>query len=184
MAERRESDPRAEGQARGSRMPAGYIVRVALLAAVYALLTVLPPLNALSYGPVQVRVAEALTVLPFLFPWAIWGLYLGCILANLGSPFLLWDITLGALGTLVAAWLTRRMPRPALAPLPPIVANALVVSLYVARLTATPYLPVAGYIAAGEAIACYGLGYPLLAYLMRNRLAVEFLGGRDSGHLD
>lgn len=151
-----------------------------MLAAVYALLTVLPPLNSLGYGPVQVRVAEALTVLPFLFPWAIWGLYLGCILSNLASPFLLWDVTLGALSTLLAAWLTRRMPRPGLAPLPPIVVNALVVPLYVARLSGLPYLPVAAYIAAGEAIACYVLGYPLLAYLLRNRGMTEFLGGREA----
>lgn len=160
-------------------MSSGYIVRVALLAALYALLTVLPPLNALSYGPIQVRVSEALTVLPFLFPWAVPGLYLGCILANLGSPFLAWDITLGALSTLLAAYLTRRMPRPVLAPLPPVLVNGLVVGYYVARLSDMPYLPVAGYIAAGEALACYVLGYPLLAYLLRNRRAAEFLGGQS-----
>ena len=67
------------------------LARVAILAAVYALLTVLPPLNALGYGPVQVRVAEALTVLPYVLPWAPASLYLGCILANLGSPFIAWE---------------------------------------------------------------------------------------------
>jgi uncharacterized membrane protein len=161
------------------RTPAKSIARVAILAAVYALLTVIPPLNAIGYGPVQVRVAEALTVLPFIFPWAVWGLYLGCILSNLASPFLLWDVTLGALGTLTAALLTRRMPEPYLAPLPPVVVNALVVSLYVARLSGMPYWPVAAYIAGGEAIACYGLGYPLLAYLLRNERARQALGGED-----
>ena len=157
-----------------------FIARVAILAAVYALLTVLPPLNAMGYGPVQVRAAEALTVLPFLFPWAAWGLYLGCILSSLASPFLLWDVTLGALGTLAAALLTRKMPRPCLAPLPPIVVNALVVPLYVARLSGMSYWPVAAYIAAGETVACYALGYPLLAYLLRNGKAREMLGGYES----
>ena len=153
------------------------LARVAILAAVYALLTVLPPLNALGYGPVQVRVAEALTVLPYVLPWAPASLYLGCILANLGSPFIAWDLTLGALGTLVAAVLTRRMPKPYLAPLPPVVINALVVSSYVAPLSGMPYWPTVFYIAAGEVVACYVLGYPLLLYLLRNQKAKDLLRG-------
>ena len=153
------------------------LARVAILAAVYALLTVLPPFNAIGYGPVQVRVSEALTVLPFAIPWAPWALYLGCVLANLGSPFLAWDLSLGALGTLLAAALTRRMPKPYLAPLPPVIVNALVVSSYVAPLSGMPYWPVAFYIAIGEAVACYVLGYPLLLYLLRNERARELLRG-------
>lgn len=153
------------------------VSRVALVAALYVLLTVLPPLNALGYGPVQVRVSEALTVLPFVAPWAPWSLYLGCILANLGSPFLVWDLTLGAAGTLAAALLTRRMPRPYLAPLPPVLVNALVVSSYVAPLSGMPYLLTAVYIALGEAIACYILGYPLLLYILRNENAGKLLRG-------
>lgn len=153
------------------------VARTAVLAAVYALLTVMPPLNAMGYGPVQVRVAEALTVLPFVFPWAVWGVYLGCIASNLASPFLAWDVTLGAAATLAAGLLTRRMPKSYLAPLPPVVINALVVSLYVSRLSQMPYWPVAGYIALGEAVACYGLGYPLLLYLLRNGRLREKLGG-------
>ncbi|MGI6662250.1 MAG: QueT transporter family protein [Bacillota bacterium] len=153
--------------------------RVSVLAAVYALLTLLPPLNALGYGPIQVRVAEALTVLPFVFPWAPWGLYLGCILANLGSPFLVWDLSLGAFSSLAAAFLTRRMSHPLLAPLPPVIVNALVVSAYVAPLSGMPYAIVALYIAAGQAVACYGLGYPLLTYILRNQRLREVLGGEQ-----
>ncbi|MGE5580703.1 MAG: QueT transporter family protein [Bacillota bacterium] len=153
------------------------VSRVALVAALYVLLTVLPPLNAVGYGPVQVRVSEALTVLPFVAPWAPWSLYLGCILANLGSPFLVWDLTLGAAGTLAAALLTRRMPRPYLAPLPPVLVNALVVSSYVAPLSGMPYLLTAVYIALGEAITCYILGYPLLLYILRNENAGKLLRG-------
>lgn len=155
------------------------LARIGIFAAVYALLTVLPPLSAVGYGPVQVRISEALTVFPFLFPWAPWGLYLGCVLANLGSPFVAWDITLGALASLLAGLLTERMPRPYLAPLPPIIVNALVVPLYVARLSGMPYLPTALHIAAGEAVACYGLGYPLLVYISRNAGLREIVGGKD-----
>ena len=119
------------------------------MAAVYALLTVLPPFNAIGYGPVQVRVSEALTVLPFVLPWAPWSLYLGCLVANLGSPFLVWDLTVGAMGTLIAALLTRKMPKPYLAPLPPIIVNALAVSSYVAPLSDLAYWPVALSIVGG-----------------------------------
>ncbi len=153
------------------------LARIAILAAVYALLTVLPPFNALGYGPVQVRVAEALTVLPYVLPWAPASLYLGCILANLGSPFIMWDLTLGALGTLAAALITRRMPRPYLAPLPAVLINALVVSSYVAPLSGLSYWPVAFYIAVGQTAACYILGYPLLLYLLRNQRARDLLRG-------
>ncbi len=153
------------------------VSRIALVAALYVLLTVLPPLNAIGYGPVQVRISEALTVLPFVVPWAPWSLYLGCILANLGSPFLVWDLTLGAAGTLAAALITRRMSKPLLAPLPPVLVNALVVSSYVAPLTGMPYPLTAAYIAAGEIVACYLLGYPLLLYLLRNENAAKLLRG-------
>jgi uncharacterized membrane protein len=157
------------------------LARVSVLAAVYALLTVLPPLNSLGYGPVQIRVAEALAVLPFVFPWAPWGLYLGCIVANLGSPFLPWDLSLGAFASLAAALLTRRMPRPLLAPIPPILLNALLVSVYVAPLSGLPYLTVALYIALGQGVACYGIGYPLLLYLLRNHRLREALAGETEG---
>lgn len=153
------------------------LARVALIAGVYAVLTLMPPFAAISYGPIQVRVAEALTVLPFVTPLAIPGLFLGCLLANLGSPFLAYDLTLGAGSTLLAAYLTRRMPRPALAPLPPVAVNAVVVSAYVAGLSGLPYLPVAAYIGLGQVVACYLLGYPLLVYLLRRPDLTAWLEG-------
>lgn len=151
------------------------LTRLALVAAVYAALTMLPPFSSISYGPIQIRVAEALTVLPFLSVDYAWGLYVGCIIANLGSPFLAYDLTLGAFATLAAASLTSRMPKPWLAPLPPVVLNAIIVSWYVARLVGAPYGATALYIFAGEAVACYAIGYPLLMFIMRNKSVREFL---------
>lgn len=118
-------------------------------------------------------------MLPFFAPWAPWGLYLGCVIANLASPFLAWDVTLGALSTLAAGILTSRLPRSrmGLAPLPPILLNGIVVSAYISRLAGLPYIPTALYIGVGETVACYGLGYPLLAWLSRNEKAVEILRG-------
>jgi len=143
------------------------LARMALIGAVYAAVTLFPPLAGIAYGPVQIRVAEALTVLPFVTPVAIPGLYVGCFLANLGSPVPGFDLTIGALSTLLAALLTRRMPRPILAPLPPVVVNALLVSTYVSTLAGWPYWLTVLYIGAGQLVACYALGYPLLLYLLR-----------------
>ncbi len=156
-----------------------YVSRIGLLATVYAVLTALPPLSSLSYGPVQVRVSEALTVLPYVAPWAVWGLYFGCILGNLASPFLAWDVTIGALATLLAAYGTSKMPRAYLAPIPPIVINALVVSAYVARLSGVPYWVTALYIALGETVATFGMGYPLLLVIERNSKLKEFISGKS-----
>jgi uncharacterized membrane protein len=144
-----------------------------IIAGLYAGLTIV--LGFISYGPVQIRVAEALTVLPFLFPAAIPGLTLGCAIANLFGPFGFIDVIVGSSLTLVAALLTARMPRPWMAPLPPILINAAGLSFYLPTLTGLPIIGGIPYLATfvtvgiGQALACYGLGYPLLAYLLRIR---------------
>ena len=83
----------------------------AMVAALYAVMGYFGDILSLTFGPVQFRFAEALTVLPFLFPAAAPGLAVGCFLTNLlGSPFPL-DWLLGTLATAIAAWLTIKMPR-------------------------------------------------------------------------
>ena len=81
-----------------------FIVRAALIAALYAALTL--ALYPISYGPVQFRVSEALTLLPVFMPEAIPGLFVGCLLANLIGSATIWDIVFGSLATLIAAVLT------------------------------------------------------------------------------
>ena len=144
------------------------IATAGIVGALYAAVTV--GLAPLSYGPIQVRVAEGLTVLPFLTPWAIPGLYFGCMVANVFGGLGPVDIFGGSFITLVAAcgtYLLRRTGKEWLAPLPPIVANALGVSLYLHRIAAMPYWLTCLYVGAGELIACFGLGYPLLLVLRR-----------------
>lgn len=100
-----------------------------IIAAVYAALTLLP---IPQYGGIQFRVAEAMTVLPFFFPEAIPGLAVGCFLANLlGSPFVL-DWVFGTLATLLAALWTSRLKNRYLAPVPPVVCNAVIVGAEIA----------------------------------------------------
>jgi uncharacterized membrane protein len=82
----------------------------AIIAAVYAVLTLILPIPA--FTGIQVRLSEALTVLPFLFPATAPGLVVGCFIANLFSPYSL-DVIFGTAATLIACILTRHMPNPA-----------------------------------------------------------------------
>ena len=81
-----------------------------MVAALYAALTVL--LAPLSYGPVQLRFSEGLTLLPYFLPEAVPGLAVGCLIANLFGGYGAVDVVVGTGATLLAAVLTRRMLRP------------------------------------------------------------------------
>lgn len=146
----------------------------AMVAAVYTVLTVFLPIP--QYGEVQFRIAECMTLLPFLYPWAVPGLIVGCFLANLfGSPFVL-DWIFGTLATALACFLTARMPNKWLAALPPVVCNAVIVGGEIAW-SATggfgnPFWaavgPIALSVGAGELAVCLLLGVPLLTILEKN----------------
>ena len=147
------------------------MVLAAMVAAVYTVLTVFLPIP--QYGEVQFRVAECMTLLPFLFPWAAPGLVVGCFLANLlGSPFVL-DWVFGTLATAIACFLTARAPNKWLAALPPVICNAVIVGAEIAW-SATggfsggfwaAFGPIALSVGAGELAVCLLLGVPLLAVL-------------------
>lgn len=98
----------------------------AVVAALYVVMGYFGSVFGLTFGPVQFRFAEALTVLPFLYPATGPGLAVGCLIVNLASPVGPLDIVFGTLATAAAAWLTVKMPRWYLAPLPPILTNLLV----------------------------------------------------------
>lgn len=153
-----------------------YLVRVAMIAAIYVVLSV--QFFAISYGPVQVRIAEALAVLPFIDPSAIIGLFIGCILANVIGPFGMVDIIVGSLCTLLAAYLTSKMKNPKLAPLPPVLINAFGVSIYLHLLVDLPYWTCVLYVGVGQVIACYILGYPLLILLIKNKKRLGLNGNK------
>ena len=107
------------------------ITTAAIVAAAYAALTI--ALAPISYGAVQFRVSEALTVLPFFMPCTVWGLWIGCILANLYTGTIA-DIVFGSLATLLAAlctaWFGKRgntVKNRILGCLMPVVFNAVIV---------------------------------------------------------
>ena len=143
-----------------------YIVEGAILGAVYAAVTIL--LAPISYGQIQIRVAEALTILPYFTPAAVPGLFVGCIVANIYGGGLL-DIIFGSLASLVAAILSGKAPKPWLVPLPPVVINGLVIGWVLSMAEGLPYWLTVGTVTLGQIIACYGLGYPLLLMLKKNR---------------
>lgn len=153
-----------------SRFSTRQMTLAALIAAIYAVLTLFLPIP--QYGEVQFRVAEAMTLLPFLFPAAIPGLTLGCFIANLfGSPMVL-DWLVGTFATLLAALWTSKLKHRWMAPIPPILCNALLVGAELTFLTGAPSLPTFGAIALsvglGEAAVCIVLGLPLLMLFQRN----------------
>ncbi len=144
----------------------------AVIAALYTALTLMPGLSSLAFGPVQIRVSEALTILPIFSVSGIWGLFIGCIASNLLSPFgpQVVDILFGSLATLLAAYLTYRLrANRYLALLCPVVINAVIVGSYLPFFYPMP-VPVAfpynivvsiAFVALGEAVACYAIGLPL-----------------------
>ena len=150
---------------------------IAIVAAAYAALTIV--LAPISYGPIQFRVSEALTALPFLMPCTVWGVFLGCILANLYTGSVL-DILFGSLATLLAALLTARFGRQGntvknrvLGCLMPVVFNAVIVGAvltwgYQIQEFENPLLSYgfnALTVGIGEAGVLYLIGYPLIQVL-------------------
>lgn len=141
-----------------------YLAEAAVIAALYAALTILIPGGS---GQIQVRVSEALTVLAFFTPAAVPGLFVGCLTANIFVGAGPYDIVLGSLATLLAAYLTSKMPVKYLAPLPPVIVNAVVVAFILKLSFNAPLLATMGFVALGEVIACYGLGYPLILFIKK-----------------
>ncbi len=151
------------------------LTRAAVIAALYLLLTF--ALQAISFGAVQFRVAEALMLLPVLTVDAVPGLFIGCLLGNLLGGGVWYDVVLGSIATLLAAMAVRRLRnRPLLAAAMPTIFNGLIVGpiVYLAYVRAPGeavnwallYSSMAT-VALGEVVVSYVLGLPLLKVLRR-----------------
>ena len=166
-----------------------FLVQAAMIAALYTVLTLVAAMLNWAYGPVQFRFSEAMTVLPMFTPAAIPGLAVGCFLSNVWSNMGVMDMIFGTLATLLAAVATRAARHvrvkgiPVLAPLPPVVCNALIVGLEITLVSPggflwPAFLANALSVGAGELVVCYVLGLPLAILL--DRLDAEnklFSGG-------
>lgn len=138
----------------------------AVIAALYAALTVV--FAPISYGVVQFRISEALTLLPILFPQAIPGLTVGCLVSNLIGGYGVWDVVLGTLATLIAAILTYRLRgRLWLAALPPVVVNAVIVGGMLHFMFSLPLLATMASVGLGELAVVAVLGVTMILALKK-----------------
>lgn len=156
-----------------------YIVESALIAGIYAAVTYF--IAPISFGAQQFRISEALTVLPVLTPAAIPGLTIGCMIANLNSPYGIIDIICGTMATLLAALCTRCTRNikfkglPLLSLIFPLIFNGIIIGLEISffmpeGFTFISFLTTGLSVAFGEAVVCYALGLPLYAGLSRAKI--------------
>ncbi len=158
-----------------------FLAEAAMIGAIYVVLTIL--FAPLSYGEVQIRLSEALTILPYFTPAAIPGLFVGCIIANLFGGAIPVDMIFGSIATLIGAVFTyklRNTPR-FLAPIPPIAANAVIVP-FVLRFGYGVNLPIPLMmltIGIGEVVSCGVFGLVLQTALLKYKNII-FRSNRSS----
>jgi len=142
----------------------------AVVAALYVVLTYLANMLGLASGAIQVRLSEILTVMPVFTPFAIPGLFIGCVLANILTGCALWDVVFGSLATLVGAvgtYLLRK--NNLLAVVPPILSNAIIVPFVLLNVYALEgtYFYFFATVVIGEIISCGVFGTFLLKSLKK-----------------
>lgn len=146
------------------------LTHAAVIAALYVVLTLVANAFGLANHAIQVRFSEALTILPYFTPAAIPGLFVGCLLSNMMTGAALPDIIFGSLATLIGAIFTRNLRKYKwMAPLPPIVANAILIPpvlLYAYGIK--PYWFSLVTVTIGEIISCGVLGMILLFALQKH----------------
>lgn len=168
------------------------LASAAMIAALYTALCL--ALAPVSYGVIQFRIAEALTILPVFSPVGIWGVTAGCLLSNLAGFFTganilgFLDIFFGAAATCIAALLSYRLRHfrlfglPVWSSLPPVAVNAVVIGAELACLLApgegfaAAFILNAAYVGLGQLVACTGLGLPLALLLERTGAAQRCFG--------
>ena len=153
-----------------------------VVAASYLALTM--AVAPISYGPVQFRIAEVLCILPFFYPITVPALFVGCLIANVLSPYGILDIVGGSLASLLAALCTMQIGRAnreafafkALACFPPVIINALIIGAIIAySITGggaafwSAFLINGGLVGVGQFGVLYCIGLPLMIYLPKSR---------------
>ncbi|MCI8977916.1 QueT transporter family protein [bacterium 1xD8-48] len=147
------------------------LVQAAMIAALYVVLTYIANAMGLASSAIQIRFSEALTILPYFTPAAIPGLFVGCFLSNILTGCAIPDIIFGSIATLIGALLTRRLRKCKwLAPVPPILANTLIVPFVLLYAYGIQPLWLSFItVGIGEVISCGVLGMLLLIVLEKYR---------------
>lgn len=151
---------------------ATFLAQAAVIAALYVVLTLIANTLGLANYSIQVRISEALTILPIFTPVAIPGLFVGCLLSNILTGCIVWDIIFGPIATLLGAvgtYLLRNKKRKWVATLPPILSNTLIVPFvlsYAYKFAGSiPYFMLT--VGIGEILSCGVLGMLLYASLSK-----------------
>ena len=152
-----------------------FLTQSGVIAALYVVLTLIAKAMGLDSGQIQLRLSEALCVLPVFLPAAVPGLTVGCLLANILCGNIFWDVLFGTLATLIGAVGTRLLrKRPLLALLPPIAANTVIVPFVLAYAYGLPggvplFMLTVGI---GEVLSCGVLGRVLWKALDKRKEAL------------
>ena len=149
-----------------------FMTQAAMIAAIYVVLTIFISAFHLASGAIQIRISEALTILPAFTPAAIPGLFLGCLISNLITGAMLPDIIFGSLATLLGALGTYFLRKYKWAiPIPPILANVLIIPWILSYVYcfpgSIPYFMLT--VGVGEIISCGVLGMILYGTLAKYR---------------
>lgn len=122
------NEKKQERPAAGSRAKVLFIAQAGVIAAIYVVLTIFINAFNLASGAIQIRISEALCILPFFTPAAIPGLAIGCLLANILTGCMVWDVIFGTLATLLGAFFSYKLRKhKILVTLPPVIANMIIV---------------------------------------------------------
>ena len=145
---------------------------IGLIAALYVVFTL--PFGQIAFGPIQFRIAEILTLLPFFSPLAIFGVTLGCFLSNLLFSTV-WDVIFGTLATLIAAYFTYKTKHLLIAPLWPILFNSLIIGtmltfMIIGHFEWGAWLTMMLEVAASEFVVCFAMGVPFMRMIQHYKL--------------
>ena len=154
-----------------------FVLSNAIIAALYAALTL--GLAPLSYGPVQVRISEFMTLLAFVNRKYVAGLVMGCFIANIGSPFGIADMVVGTLATFLAVYPMQYCPNIFSASLLPVISNGLIIGTELYYLAAlppdVPLWSAMAYVATGELLSVTVLGVIIMKLLLKSKTIEGYL---------
>ena len=144
----------------------------AIIASLYVVLTFISNAMGLANGAIQIRLSEVLTVLPYFTPYAIPGLFVGCMLSNILIGSVIWDVIFGSLATLIGAVGTYSLRKHKwLAPISPIISNTFIIPLVLSFAydvsEVLPYLMLT--VGIGEIISAGILGMVLLTSISKHK---------------
>lgn len=149
------------------------LVKIAITAAIYAVATV--AIAPLSYGAIQFRFSEIMTLLAFIDPIYIPGLVLGCAISNLYSPLGIVDVLVGTTATLLAVYAVNKTKNLFFATLWPTISNGLIVGAELFFVLHQPFWISSAYVALGEFVVVTCIGYPLFKFLSKREDIIKVL---------